>query len=89
MLHNGHVLNCRSNIPKAAGTTQIPYFTGQFELERIFLCGSKDGGLNDFWGLKQEAREPLEFLVGHVDYGIHHNFQGNLKYIVDSYVPIS
>ncbi len=47
----------------------------------MFLCGAKDGVLNDFLGLKKDARDRLKLLAGHVDYGIHHNYQGNSKYI--------
>jgi hypothetical protein len=39
-------------------------------MEKSFICG-KDGVLNDFLSLPRHRLDNLDFLCGHVDYGIH------------------
>ncbi len=69
------------HIPKVAGTSLASLFVNQFDRNRSFICGSKDGVLRDFMSLEQRKRNLLDLLIGHVDYGIHHNFNGKSKYI--------
>ncbi len=69
------------HIPKTAGTSLKPLVTAQFERKRSFICGSSDGVLKDFIGLKADRRNELELLFGHVDYGIHKHFNKDTKYI--------
>lgn len=54
----------------------------------MFICGSEDGVLKDFLKLKENERNQLKLLIGHVDYGIHKNFKEDSKYITFLRDPI-
>jgi len=59
------------HIPKAAGSSLILTVLRQrFAPSRSFICGT-DGVLDDFLALPEEDRAQLDFLAGHVDFGIH------------------
>jgi hypothetical protein len=58
------------HIPKTAGNTLFSIAASRFPREKSFICG-KDGVLNDFLSLPRNRLDSLDFLCGHVDYGIH------------------
>lgn len=64
------------HIPKAAGSTLIfTVLMQRFARDRSFICGT-DGVLGDFLALPDERRAGLDFLAGHVDFGIHEHLGG-------------
>lgn len=76
------------HIPKAAGTSLAKLFVNQFDRDRVFICGSKDGVLNDFIEFEQNERNRLQLLIGHVDFGIHNYFNDESLYITFLRDPI-
>lgn len=76
------------HIPKAAGTSLAKLFVKQQSRDRIFICGSEDGVLNDFIELEQNDRNKLQLLIGHVDFGIHNYFNDESLYITFLRDPI-
>ena len=67
------------HIPKTAGSTLQTLLIRQFPRNEMFICG-KDGVLSDFLSLEPRARDELSILIGHVDYGIHKQFNGDSMY---------
>lgn len=76
------------HIPKAAGSTLIfTVLMQRFEREKSFICGT-DGVLGDFLALPDERRVGLDFLAGHVDYGIHEHLGGPCAYFAFMRDPV-
>jgi hypothetical protein len=68
------------HIPKTAGTSIAKLFRSQFNRDEVFICGTKDGVLTNFTKLRPDYRRKVKLLIGHVDFGIHDYFDGNVKY---------
>ncbi len=68
------------HIPKTAGSSLIELFLYQHRDEYKFICG-KDGVLDNFINLDQNAKNRIKLLIGHVDFGIHEFFDDKSMYI--------